>query len=175
MRFKNKITKILKSRKGFSTIEIAIGSIIFIIAISGLIDLTSVLRKLNTMSTQSSYIARTVGRQGGVQLSTPYNYDEKDYVPSAELYSNVKKSFNMSGVPDTNWEATVNGQLLTPGTNLSVITYGTEIPIKVSIKYNWGLISNFIPGAISQHKESYRTVVSSFRLREGDFKTDYKK
>lgn len=175
MKFKDKITRILKSKKGFSSIEIAIGAMVFLIAVCGLVDLTSVLRKLNTMSVQSSYIARTVGRQGGIRPSTPTNYDAGDYVTSSELYNNVKKSFNMSGVPDTMWTATVNGVTLTPTTSLPIITYGTDIPIKITIKYNWGLISNFIPGKITQSKQSYRTVVSSFKLRNGSFITDYKK
>lgn len=174
MKFKNKITKVLKNKKGFSSIEIAIGAMVFLIAVCGLVDLTSVLRKLNTMSVQSSYIARTVGRQGGLKPSTPTNYDDGDYITSAQLYSNVQKSFNMSGVPDTMWQATVNGQILSPSTSLPIVTYGTEIPIKITIKYNWGLVSNFIPGRISQTKQSYRTVVSSFKYRNGNFITDYK-
>lgn len=174
MKFKDKIAKVLKNKKGFSSIEIAIGAMVFLIAVCGLVDLTSVLRKLNTMSVQSSYIARTVGRQGGVRTSTPTNYDAGDYVSSSELYSNVKKSFNMSGVPDTMWTATVNGVTLTPSTNLPIVTYGSNIPVKITIKYNWGLVSNFIPGKITQSKQSYRTIVSSFKLRDGNFKTDYK-
>lgn len=165
----------IKEEVGSISLEVAICSLLFIVCVAGFTDLTVILRKINTISVQSNYIARTVGRQGGIRNSCPDGYVAEDYVSSSQLYENVKKSFAMSGITEDQWSVKIDGRDFKSNTNLPIKTYGTDIPVTVSIKYDWTLLSNFIPGTITQTKDSNRIIVSSFKQRDGDIKTEYAK
>lgn len=165
----------LKKEVGSISLEVAICSLLFIVCVAGFTDLTVILRKINTISVQSNYIARTVGRQGGIRNSCPDGYVAEDYVTSDQLYQNIKKSFDMSGITEGEWSIEICGRDFKQNTNLPIKTYGDDIPITVSVEYDWALLSNFIPGTISQHKDSNRIIVSSFKQRDGDIKSEYAK
>lgn len=181
MRFRNVISNVfskIKNKKGASSIEIAIGTIIFIIAVCGFVDLTVILKKINTISTTTTTISRILGQQGGVASKAPNGYAGK-YITSPELYNSIYESFHSSGINDKDWNIYINNVEFVGTKNGSVQKFGTydygkPIKVEVKVKYDWTLLSNFIPGKITQSKSSTRNTVSSFSIRNGGFNTEYK-
>lgn len=181
MMFRNTISNIfstLKNKKGASSIEIAIGVLIFIIVVCGFIDLTIILKKINTVSTTTTTVARILGQQGGIGSKAPEGH-HGDYITSTELYANIYKSFELSGIKDKDWDIYINNVPFVGSKNGSVQKFGTydygkPINVKIKMKYGWTLINNFIPGQITQTKTSKRNVVSSFSIRNGGYKSEYK-
>lgn len=173
MNFMKKVRNRIKNKHGMTTIEIAICALIFIVAISGFVDLTQVLNKLNTISQTNSYIARTISKQGGVRTRNIDNF-AGEYVTTQELYRNVETSLTRSGIPHNNWELYIDEYKIKPETNTPIRNYGETINIRLDVKYNWTLISNFIPGKITQTKKSYRNVVSTYKIRNESMNSEYK-
>ncbi|MFE8096123.1 hypothetical protein DUD82_36270, partial [Bacillus toyonensis] len=68
----------------------------------------------------------------------------------------------------------IDGRRLTNSINVPLKDYGNEITIKLETNLKWDLLSNFIPGDLTNNQTSERTVVSSFKVRTGDIKSEYK-
>jgi len=162
------VLKRKKNKKGMTSIEIVLSVIIVILIVSGFVDLTGILRRSNAVSMNTSYVSRVVGNQGGIQTRKINNFNGR-YIPSSELYGNVKRSMNSSGIPDDEWEVKVYGIKLTPNTNIPVFDYGTRIPVEVTVNYKWGLTDNFIPGNLEGVHESKSTVSTTHKVRDGGF------
>lgn len=168
----NIIKKILNNKKGLNTIETAIISIIIIMCIAGMIDLNTIIKKFNTTSSTTSYIARTIGKQGGIRTSKPDNF-HGDYVTSQKLYQDVKSILNKAGIKDSEFSVTINGYPLHSGTNIPLTTYGTNMTIKLTIQYRWKLVQQFIKSS-SFEKTSNRIVMSTYKEREsGSLDSDF--
>lgn len=157
-----------KDKKGITSLEIAISVLVIVVAIAGLVDLTTILQRTNTVSMNTAYISRVVGSQGGVRNNKIENF-AGNYVDSNELYRNVKKSMNSSGIPDEEWEVKIDGRILTPVTNVPLKDYGNKIKIKASVNYKWALTSNVIPGQVSGVHSSDNEVYTTHKIRNGGF------
>lgn len=162
----NKIKNILKSKKGLNTIETAILSIIILMCIGGMIDLNSIIKKFNATSSTTSYISRTIAKQGGVRMNKPQSFNG-DYVTSQELYRDVKSALNKAGIEDSNFTVTINGYNLQPNSNLPIVTHGNNMKVELKIKYNWNFIRQFTGGKDFQ-KTSNRIVMSTYKDRNSD-------
>ncbi|AFV21845.1 MULTISPECIES: TadE/TadG family type IV pilus assembly protein [Bacillus] len=173
MKLNKKIKTFLENKKGVATIEIAICAMLFIIAIGAFIDLSAILSKINSISSTNAYVSRVVGAQGGVKTRTPENF-KGEYIHSKELYQNVKNSLERSGLKESDWSMYIDGRRLTSSINVPLKDYGNEITIKLKTNLKWDLLSNFIPGDLTNNQTSERTVVSSFKVRTGDVKSEYK-
>lgn len=159
----NKLKKILKNKKGINTIETAIISIILLMCIGGMMDLNNVIKKFNATSSTTSYISRTISKQGGVRMSKPLSFNG-EYVTSQELYEDVKSALNKSGIKDTEWSVTINGVKLQPNSNLAIVTYGNTMKVNLTINYKWNFVSQF-NGGNSFQKVSNRVIMSTFKNR----------
>lgn len=151
-----------------TSLEIAISVLVIVVAIAGLVDLTTILQRTNTVSMNTAYISRVVGSQGGVRTSKIENF-AGNYVDSNELYRNVKKSMSSSGIPEDEWEVKIDGRTLTPITNIPLRDYGSKITIETSVDYKWTLTSNVVPGQISGVHTSDNEVYTTHKIRDGGF------
>lgn len=159
------------NKKGVTSIEIVVSVLIIVIVVCGFVDLTGILSRTNTMAMNTAYISRVVGSQGGVQTSQISNFSGR-YVNSNELYNNVKRSMNSSGIEDDEWEVKIDGVRLTPTTNLRVVDYGSRLPVEVTIGYQWYLTRNYLPGEMKGTKTSKSNVSTTFKIRDGFFSQD---
>lgn len=159
----------LASKKGVTSIEVVMSVLIVIIVISGFVDLTGILRRGNAVSTNTAYVSRVVGNQGGIQTREVPNFSGR-YVNSNELYTNVQRSMRSSGIADNEWEVHIYGVPLSKGMNLPVYDYGSRIPIVVSVDYKWGFTENFVPGNIRGTHTSKNTVVTTHKIRNSSYR-----
>lgn len=159
----NKLKQILKNQKGVNTIETAIISIIILMCIGAMMDLNNVIKKFNATSSTTSYISRTIAKQGGARTNKPTSFNG-EYVTSQELYNDVKSALNNAGISDTDWSVTINGVKLQPNSNLAIVSYGGTMKVNLTIKYKWNFVSQF-NGGNSFQKVSNRIVMSTFKYR----------
>ena len=173
MNYIKNLKSYLTNKRGVASIEIAISAMLFIIAVGAFIDLSAILSKINSISTTNAYVSRVIGAQGGVSTRQPENF-KGEYINSKELYQNVKNSLGRSGLKESDWTMYIDGRKLTNNTNVPLKDFGKEITLTLESDLKWDLFSNFIPGEVTNHQTSERTVVSSFKVRTGDIKTEYK-
>ena len=159
----DKIRKKLKETKGLNTIEVAICSMIILVAIGGLLDLNGIMKKFNATSSTTSYIARTISKQGGVRMNKPSSFSG-EYVTSQSLYSDVKSNLNNAGIKDSEFTVKINGYTLSSSSNVPIVTYGDDLKVELTINYSWKLLSQFT-GGNNYSKTSNRIVTSSIKNR----------
>jgi hypothetical protein len=121
------------------------------------------------ISQTNSYVARTVGIQGGLDASAPYGYPGGDgaYISSSEMATKVANNFTKAGIKPGDYQITINGVPM--GSNVEA-DYGEQISTNIKVNYKWSLISNFIPGGLQSSISSSRTVLSEFKYRYDSFK-----
>ncbi|MCC0671437.1 MULTISPECIES: hypothetical protein [unclassified Clostridioides] len=155
----------LKNNKGFTSLEVAIFSIIFLICIAGIMDFQNMQKKFNSISSTSTYISRVVGHQGGIRTSVPSNYLDS-YVTSQKLYQDVKYILGKAGIAEEKWKVYINGYELSPDLYMPIIGRGTNITTQLKFSYDWDFLSQIIPIEKEQTKISMRNTISTFKLRE---------
>lgn len=168
-RFKNRV----QNNKGVTTIEIGLSAILIIIALSGFIDMVNMSQKMDTASSVTGYVGRVVGNQGGL-MQQPSVHHLDSYVTTPQLYREVQTTLAKGGFTEKDFTLEINGQVVKPDTNVETVSFGERIPIKLTVKYDWELMSMTVPGTIGGTKTSKREVVSSFKIREGDIQSDFK-
>lgn len=169
---KKYINNYIKNKKGLSAIQTGIGVFIVLICICGFIDLTTTMYKFNALSSTATYVTRIIEKQGGIAQTAPKSY-RGEFVPTSELYNDVKKIMNASGVADDKWEVYVNGTKLA-GTNTGVIRYYNEdIKIEVKIRYSWNMVRNFININKEYEKTVTRYSKSSLIKRESNINSSF--
>lgn len=162
----------LTNHKGITTIEIAISAMIIIIALAGFVDMVNVSQKMDTASSVNGYVGRVVAAQGGVQVQ-PTVHHTGNYVTSPQLYREVKTTLANGGFSEDEFELKVNGRVITPETNVPIVSFGERMDIELSVDYKWELIGGALGTELGSTKTSKREVVSSFKFREGDIETDF--
>lgn len=153
-----------KDRKGSLAIEIVIGCFIFLIVMCFMTDVTMLGWRFSVVSQTNSYIARTVGLQGGILSSAPTGFPGGNaaYISTGEMASYVADNFSKAGITSGEYTVTVNGVPMTSGIS---IDYRDNMTIETKVKYKWNMVSNFIPGNIENWISSKRSVVSEFKYR----------
>ena len=76
----------IKNQKGLSTLQTVVIAITAIICISFFIDLTNVVKKQQAVSLTSTFVSRTIAKQGGVRDLLQISLWKKDYINS-ETYT----------------------------------------------------------------------------------------
>lgn len=165
------LQKIRRQKKGMTSFEIVVSVMVVLVILCGFVDLTSILNRLNTVSQNTAYVSRVIGRQGGVQTQEIENFDGR-YVTSKELYRNVKQSMNSTGISDDEWEMRIDGMTVTPSSNLPIKDYGTTMGVEVEVSYNWDLTDNFVPMDFSNTKVSENKVFTTYKVRNLDFEQE---
>lgn len=163
-RYFKRIKEKLGDKKGMTTLEIAISAFIIIVALTGFIDMVKVSQKLDTASSITGYVGRVVGNQGGVRTTAP-KHQYGNYVTSEQLYREVKTILENGGVKESDFKLYVDGKRFKEGTNIALKDFGERIPVKLEVTYEWELISSATGLDMKNTKESSRTVVSSFKVR----------
>ena len=155
-----------KNNKGSLAIEIVMGCLIFLILLCFLTDIAILTWKFNVISQTNTYLARTIGIQSGVKSSTPDNYPGGSiaYATSSEIYENISKNLNSAGIPDNMFEVRIGGVKFTRNSNIT-FDYQKFISTEIIVNYKWDMISNFIPGNITNKISSKRSVVSEYKER----------
>lgn len=167
------LIKKIKEKKGSVSIETVISSILILILICGFVDLTTILRKQTVISSSAKYVARTVGLQGGIDTYKPPQF-KGDYVSNKELYYNLNNIFSDAGIKEDKWEVYIDNHKLTPSLSTKIYDFGQPINIRVEVKYSWSLLSNFIPGKFENKRIAERIIDSSYKVRDGNFLSEYK-
>lgn len=164
--------KYINNTDGLSAIELGICTLIILLCICFFIDLTTNMYKFDALSTTATYVTRTVERQGGISNNPPSSYNG-EFASTSELYADVKKIMNNAGVKDSEFTVTVNGTELKNNNTSTTKYYGEDITVKVTIKYNWGLVKNFIGLDSTYSKTSTRTTKSSLIKRTNGNNSSY--
>lgn len=159
---RSKSTK--KGTRGSMAIEIVVGCFIFLMVLSLLMDLVVLGWRFSVISQTNSFIARTVGLQGGVLSSAPPGFPGGDaaYVSISELKQNIEQSFARAGIKSNEYRVTINGIPLDSGIK---VDYRGLLNTEIQVDYEWSYLSNFIPGSVKNTISSKRAVVSEFKYR----------
>lgn len=169
-----KYFKYLKNKKGLSAIQTGIGTIIILMCICAFVDLSTNMYKFNALSSTATYITRIVEKQGGI-AQTPPSSLKGEFVPTYELYNDVKKIMNNAGIADDKWEVYVNGTKLIGGSgNGRIKYYDEDITVEVKIRYDWGLVKNFVGFNKEYEKSVTRHSKSTLIKRETNINSSFK-
>lgn len=185
-----RINQILKNKKGFACIDAIPAILALIIALAAFMDIFIILKKISVISSTATYVARTIGPQGGTLNKTPSYYPgctnktsdtgRCTYVNPNVLRNNVNDMLGAVGLTENNYTLTItakdkNGQILqiydltNPTENSKGINtdYGNYLEVNLTIDYEWIYTSNILPLAPKYNKSSIRNVMSTFKIREG--------
>lgn len=165
-----RMKKRLFNSKGMTTIEIAISAMIILIGLAGFFDMVNMSQKLDTASSVTGYVGRVVAAQGGVR-ELPTAQHKGYYVGTNQLYREVKATLAGGGIAEKSFSLRINGNEIKPGTNLQVYTLGERMSIDLTIKYKWSFISGILGSDIESEQSSKKSVVSSFKKRDGDIQS----
>lgn len=169
---KKYINKYIKNKKGLNAIQTAIGVFIVLICICGFIDLTTTMYKFNALSSTATYVTRIIEKQGGINPTPPKSF-VGEFVPTAELYNDIKAIMNNAGIADDKWEVFVNN-VKVAGNNYGIIKYyGEDIKVEVRIKYSWNMVKNFIRINNEYTKSVTRHSKSSLIKRESNINSSF--
>lgn len=161
---KGMVKKAREDRRGSLALEIVIGCFIFLIVLCFLMDILLLGWKFSVVSQTNSYVARTVGLQGGVLSSAPTGFPGGNtaYFTTTEIANNIKSNFEKAGIQSGDYTVTINGVPLSSGIK---VDYREDLTVEIQVKYKWAMTSNFIPGSISNWISSKRSVMSEFKYR----------
>ena len=155
------------NNKGYSTIQVAILSMIVIIALCGLIDISKILIKFNSISSSSTYIAEVVSNQGGLLINKP-TYITSDYKTSGEILSDITENLSYSGISSSDFTIYIDNLAINSSSYPGVQKdYGNPITVRVDVTYTFPLLSNFIPPLKNStfKVSSNRNTISMFKIR----------
>lgn len=171
---------------GFTCIEAIPAILALIVCIAGLVDIVVILKKINTISTTATYVARTVGVQGGVRDKAPAYYigcsetldsETCKYTNTETLYNDVKNMLSGIDLDESNWDLTIsacdkNGlnckeTLLEPDSRNIKADYGEYLNVNLEITYDWAFMKTVLPVSPTYNKTSSRMIMSTFKIREG--------
>lgn len=162
----------IRNSKGITTIEVAISAMIIIVALAGFVDMVNVSQKMDTASSVNGYIGRVVAAQGGVRVQ-PTVHHSGNYVTSPQLYREVKTTLENGGFTEEDFKLKINGVEISPTSNVPITSFGERIKIELTVDYRWDLISGALGTDMGSSKTSKREVVSSFKKRSGNIRTDF--
>lgn len=166
---------IIYSKKGMSTIELMIGTMILLLLFCFIFDIAILTWQFQSLSITNTYLARTAGIQGGILSSAPNGYPggPASYVNSSQMDRKIEKSLSGAGIID--YEATY------PKTK---VNYGEQLETQIRLVYAFTLTSNFFPNntykpyngeprrvsPLRGTLTSNRTAFSEFHYRYDEFK-----
>lgn len=156
--------KIKKDEKGVMAIEIVIGTFITLLIVAFLLDVLQIGWKFTAISQTNTYIARTVGIQGGLlkQAPTGFQGGDKQYISTKEMKEQIDRKMASAGIDANNYKVYING---VPITQEVAVDYGQPITTRMEVKYKWVFFSNLSPGNQYSEVASERQGLSEFKYR----------
>lgn len=164
-------------KKGFSSIEIVIGFLIFIMMLAFLVDIVGVLVRYSVVAQANTDIARITGVQGGILSGAPTGWPggEDNYINITELESMMNQKFVSVGVPMTDWTVKLHstdgktGNFGSIGRSGVQYDYLESYTVEIEVLNHWKSVSTFIPGMITQKFSSKRPAVSEWKYNYNDW------
>lgn len=178
-RFLLKPLPYLKNQKGFSTLEITIGTLILITIICAVTDFSKTTAADSSVSALANYVAETISEQGGLNTTAPASY-KGSYTTSATLLSNINRSMDSIGIPDTHWtlylQAPGSSDFIEvkPTTDTGTFPYKSEVTILLTYQNRFSLLNNALPGNLPDlnRQLSRRAVTTYFERNSSDIGFD---
>lgn len=177
------MVKILaKNKRGSLAIEIVIGIMIFLMAISFFIDIFMLTWQINEMGTYTTYVANTAAKQGGINRNSPNNWNNNvngNYQTQGDVHNTIRNlmdSINISEWvvrihnPRNNQTKTISSD--TGGGNNSVlrVDYGEVLIVSIEYRVSLDGISNMLPATdASWTMRTSRSVLGEFKERYDGF------
>lgn len=177
----------VSDKEGFACIDAVPAILALIIALAAFLDIFLILKKINVISSTATYIARTIGPQGGALNVAPDYYpgcrpsDNRattcTYTNMNTLKENVHDMLKAVSLTDDEYNVTItakdeDGNVLktydfdsSTGNGIN-IDYGNYLEVKLTINYEWKYMSTLLGLNPVYNKSSVRNVLSTFKIRE---------
>jgi len=157
----------VKDKKGAMALEIVIGIFTFIIVLCFLVDLLMLSWKFAVISSTNSYVARTAGIQGGILATAPDGFPGGNtaYISTNEMRNKLNDNFKSAGIESGKYSVKVNGKTVSSGASTGEVDYRQPVTTEINVTYKWDLMSNFVPGDLTQTMTSTRSSMSEFKYR----------
>lgn len=160
--------KLKKDKKGVMAIEIVIGMFMFLMILCFMTDLITLSWKFSVVSQINSKVARQAGIQGGVLSRAPNGYPGGDnaYTDIGELNSMLQDYFSDAGIAGDEWRLLVgNRHVLGSGASSPTrqFEYRDSFKTQIDVTYTWSMLSNFIPGNLTNTLSSTRPTLSEWQ------------
>lgn len=154
---KNKTIKLLKNKKGMSTLDFIINVFILLMLFAFLMDLFVIAYRQYQVTHLTNDVIRVISKQGGVARNTPYNFPggNENYLTKSEFEQLMKN--RLEGMKITNYKISLSkkntgspsGEYTLHYPNYSQtdfnVDYQEYIKLEVKYEYKWSLISSFLP------------------------------
>lgn len=151
-----RIKRSLKSKKGSSVLEFALGLLIFVTLAGFVVDAIIIANKQHVVSQTANQLVRQIGVQGGVKPAAPAGYPGGDraYMDAGEMTQMLEETFGGTGIERKDWSMTLKGfnpsghaiaeRTLNSGTNFEV-DYRNLFEFEIKFDYNWTIMGQIIP------------------------------
>ena len=170
---KRLIDKLKEKKKGMTTIEAVIGTLIFIMCFVALMDILILSNRYSVLNNTAKELARTVSVQGGALAEKPASYSS-NYYNIEQLANNVRRNMEAAGFQNGDWTVTIECDrefdtstnstvIYADSTNFGIIGFTAEskdaafayaptprldymsrFNVTISAKYEWKVLPAFI-------------------------------
>lgn len=180
----NKVKKILKNEKGTLSIEIAIGTLMFMACLTVILDLMLITWKNNLAAQVSTRVAREVGLQGGFLNRSPEGFPGGDnsYTTNVEIGNLINSQFKATQIKDDEWRVVVYPQANPSDKTIYTANsfpqtpkfdYREPIIVETTIWYDWEFVGNFLPFTGGKKSlTSRRATVSEWKYNYGSWENE---
>lgn len=164
------IRKFKNDKRGSLALEIVIGCVIFITVMCFLMDVAILTWKFSVISQTNTYLARTIGIQGGIKSSAPTGFPGGNtaYQSTYKILDQIQENFDKAGINESDYTVKINGSTLKGTTNIEA-DYTEILTTQITVKYRWDMLSNILPGNITHSINSRRSVMSEYKYRYDDW------
>ena len=171
-----------RNKEGSLAIEIVIGIMIFLVAISFFVDIFMLTWQINEMGTYTTYVANTAARQGGINRTLPRGWSTNvngEYRFQNNIHNTISNLMDSVNIEE--WVVRVRnpstGQTKTISSNTSsgdnshlMAGYGEVLIVTIEYRVSLDNISNMLPSVdASWTMSTSRSVLSEFKERFDGF------
>lgn len=163
------INKLRQRKKGVTSIEAVIGTLIFLFAFCATCDLITLSNRYSSLTDTGKELARTLSVQGGALATKPGGY-ASNYYAISQIQNMVEEQMDAAGFEPGSYVVTVDYERIYDDTveeskdydrsqNIIYfddtgtlqaqptlkIDYLSNFTLKITAKYKWKFMSSFIP------------------------------
>lgn len=158
----------LKNKKGFSNLEITIGTLILILIICAITDFSKTSAADSSVSAIANYVAETLSEQGGLSATPPSGYNGS-YTTPKDLINYVKQSMDSIGISEDRWalylktDTDASPRRITVASDFGTLPYKSNLTIILNYQNKLPLINQNIPGSLPDlNRQMVRKVVTTY-------------
>ena len=166
---KNFRKRLKERKKGVTSIEAVIGTLIFLFAFCATCDLITLSNRYSSLTDTGKELARTISVQGGALATAPGGY-ASNYYTITQIQSMVEKQMDAAGFDPGDYVVTIDYEGIyedateeskeyketqkiiyfddtgaLQATPTLKIDYLSNFTLKITAKYKWRFMSTFIP------------------------------